>query len=141
MCVCTQAWPSPQLLLLEGRREVAGVGEGASSLEAGGGNAGRKPPLLRRLHPTLGILGGPPLLYTQTPGLCWGPGPQSLPVEAKAEMVAAPGPDSQPGEESRQRPGPGGGRHPGTRWVGSQPLIKGPEPLAGDAGDRPPRPQ
>ena len=62
VCVYTQAWPSPRLLLLEGRREVAGMGEGASSLEAGGGNAGRKPPL-RRVHPTLGILEGPPLLY------------------------------------------------------------------------------
>ena len=82
-----------------------------------------------------------PRCSTQTPGQCWGPGPQSLPVEAKAEMEAAPGQDSLPGEESRQRPSPGGGRHPGTRWVGSQPLIKGPEPLAGDAGDRPPRPQ
>ena len=34
---------------------------------------------------------GDPRCSTQTPGLCWGPGPQSLPVEAKAEMEAARG--------------------------------------------------
>ena len=124
VCVCTQAWPSPPLLLLEGRREVAGVGEGASSLEAGGGNAGRKPPL-RRLHPILGILGGPPLLYIQTPGLSWGPGPQSLPVEAKAEMEAAPGqrPGRSPCLERRADKGPARRRPAPRHPVGTQPAA------------------
>lgn len=51
------------------------MGEGASPLEAGGGNAGGNGLWKQRLHPILGILEG-----TR---------PQSLPVETKAETAQA----------------------------------------------------
>lgn len=58
--------------------------------------------------PSWGSWGGSPLLYAQTPEPSWGPGPQSLPVEAKAEMEAARGqrPGKSPCLESRADKGP-----------------------------------
>lgn len=130
--------------LLEGRREMANVGEGASPLEVGEEMPAETASGNRGSIPSPGSCWDLPL-YTQMSraGLgdraaeppCGGQGrdcpgrgpasPGSAHLAGQAGEAAAPARRADKGPACRRR-------GPGTRRVRNQPLIKGPELMAGD---------
>ena len=113
--------------LLEGRREMASMGEGASPLEVGEEMPAETASGNRGSIPSPGSCRDLPL-YTQMSGAGWGTGPRSLPAEAKAETAQAEARPAQalniwlgrqerrqplPGEQTKALPAGGGGPAPG----------------------------